>query len=107
MDDVNLGAVISVRGSVVDAYFPNTLPSLQNELHAGDRNEIVVEVSAHLDAQTVRGIALTPTQGLARGAPIVDLGHPLRAPVGRSMLGRVFNVFGDVIDGDGSAPADI
>ena len=78
MDDVNLGAVISVRGSVVDAYFPNTLPSLQNELHAGDRNEIVVEVSAHLDARTVRGIALTPTQGLARGAPIVDLGETRR-----------------------------
>ncbi len=106
MDDVNLGAVISVRGSVVDAYFPNTLPSLQNELHAGDRNEIVVEVSAHLDAQTVRGIALTPTQGLARGAPIVDLGHTLRSPVGRSMLGRVFNVFGDVIDGDDPPTAD-
>lgn len=100
MDDVNLGTVVAVRGSVVDATFPIALPSLQNELHAGDREKIVVEVSAHLDERTVRGVALTPTQGLARGAPIVNLGHPLRAPVGKSLLGRVFNVFGHVIDGD-------
>ncbi len=98
MDEQHLGAVLAVRGSVVDAYFPDALPSLQSELRAGDRGEIVVEVSAHLNETTVRGIALTPTQGLARGAPVTDLGHPLRAPVGRAMLGRVFNVFGDVID---------
>jgi F-type H+-transporting ATPase subunit beta len=60
--------------------------------------EVVVEVINHLDAETVRGIALTPTQGLARGDLIVDTGHPLLVPVGRHLLGRMLNVFGETID---------
>jgi F-type H+-transporting ATPase subunit beta len=61
----------------------------------------VIEVVAHLNAQTVRGIALTPTRGLAREMPVVDSGGPLEVPVGRSLLGRVLNVFGEPIDGKG------
>ncbi len=92
------GMVIAVRGSIVDARFPDHLPDLQNELRAGAAGEIAVEVAAHLDHQTVRGIALTPTQGLARGDAIVDQGHPLLAPVGPGLLGRAFNVFGEPVD---------
>ena len=96
--ELRRGTVLSVRGSVVDAHFPDRLPELHNELRTGDGDRIVIEVVSHLDPQTVRGVALTPTAGLARGAPILDSGHSLRVPVGERMLGRVVNVFGDAID---------
>lgn len=92
------GTVVAVRGSIVDARFPDHLPDLQSELRAGATGEIAVEVAAHLDYQTVRGIALTPTQGLARGDIIIDQEHPLLAPVGPSLLGRALNVFGEPVD---------
>jgi F-type H+-transporting ATPase subunit beta len=93
------GTVIAVRGSVVDAHFPQPLPALYHVLRAGDQQRIVIEVITHLDADTVRGIALTSTRGLARGSAIVDTGQPLQVPVGRRVLGRVFDVFGATIDG--------
>ncbi|MFA7441022.1 MAG: F0F1 ATP synthase subunit beta [Sphingomonadaceae bacterium] len=96
--DLPRGTVLSVRGSVVDAHFPGGLPEFSTELRAGDARQIVVEVVSHLDPETVRGIALTPTAGLARGSAIIDSGHPLRIPVGERMLGRVVNVFGETID---------
>jgi F-type H+-transporting ATPase subunit beta len=83
----------------VDAHFPNRLPDVFSELRAGDDGRVVVEVVNHLDPETVRGVALTPTSGLARGSLIVDTGHPLRVPVGERLLGRVINVFGTAIDG--------
>jgi len=58
----------------------------------------VIEVMTHLSSEMVRGVALTPTQGLARGSKIINMGHPLKVPVGKRLLGRVFNVFGAVID---------
>jgi F-type H+-transporting ATPase subunit beta len=96
--DCRRGTVLSVRGSVVDAHFPDCLPEFYSELRAGD-GRIVVEVVSHLDPETVRGVALTPTSGLARGAPILDMARSLRVPVGERLLGRVVNVFGDAIDG--------
>lgn len=92
------GIVVSIRGSVVDAYFPGKIPALYNVLKAGNNWRIVIEVITHLDSNTVRGIALTPTQGLSRSSPIIDTGHSLEVPVGKQILGRVFNVFGDTID---------
>ncbi|MGA9335915.1 MAG: F0F1 ATP synthase subunit beta, partial [Rudaea sp.] len=77
----NSGAVVSVRGSVVDARFDGQLPPIYSVLHAGDNGRIVIEVQAQLDARHVRGIALTPTQGLARGMAVQDMGGPLKAPV--------------------------
>ncbi len=97
--DVRLrGKVVGVWGSVVDASFPTRLPKLKSQLQTWPDGEVVVEVINHLDAKTVRGVALTPTQGLARSAVIVDTGHPLRVPVGRHLLGRMLNVFGETID---------
>ncbi|MEZ4601082.1 MAG: F0F1 ATP synthase subunit beta [Syntrophotaleaceae bacterium] len=98
------GSVVSVRGSVIDAEFSGVLPRINDLLLAGEAETIPVEVVLHLDRSHVRGVALTPTQGLARGAPIRDTGRPLEAPVGRQILGRVFNVFGDTID-RGEPPA--
>lgn len=94
----NTGSVVSIRGSVVDVRFPNHLPGYLNRLDAGKDGSVIVEVIAHLNAEVVRGIALTPTSGLARGSPVIDLGRPLQVPVGRALLGRMFNVFGAPID---------
>jgi len=99
------GIVLAVRGSVVDARFPHRLPELHNELLAGEADQYVVEVLAHLDPTTVRGVALTPTRGLARGEIIRDRGQPLRVPVGDGLLGRALNVFGAGIDDRGPVSA--
>jgi F-type H+/Na+-transporting ATPase subunit beta len=96
--ELNLGVVVSVRGSVVDARFEGRLPPIQALLHAGPDRRIVVEVLEQRDARTVRGIALTPTQGLARGTKVEYRGTPLRAPVGKAILSRMFDVFGNTID---------
>lgn len=90
--------MVSIRGSVVEAHFSQKIPSLYNLLRAGEDGRIVIEVIIHLHPEAVRGIALTPTQGLARGSVVVDTGFPLKAPVGKRLLGRVFNVFGETID---------
>ncbi len=92
------GRVTAVRGSVIDAYFPKQLPDMNARLVTGDNEEIVVEVAKHLDPHNVRAIAMTPTQGLYRGADIRDTGGSIRVPVGREILGRMFNVFGEPID---------
>jgi F-type H+-transporting ATPase subunit beta len=102
----NRGAVVSIRGSVVDVRFDRGLPSIYSVLHAGAQGEIVIEVMAQLDAQRVRGIALTPTQGLARGMPVTDTGAPLQAPVGKAIVSRMFDVFGRAIDRQ-PAPAEV
>jgi F-type H+-transporting ATPase subunit beta len=94
----NCGAVVSVRGSVVDVRFDRYLPPIFSVLRAGTDREIVVEVMTQLDASRVRGIALTPTQGLARGMPVEDTGAPLQAPVGKTIISRMFDVFGHTID---------
>jgi F-type H+-transporting ATPase subunit beta len=102
----NRGAIASVRGSVVDARFEQCLPPIYSMLHAGAEGEIVIEVLAQLDAHRVRCIALTPTQGLARGMPVEDTGGPLLAPVGPKIISRAFDVFGRPIDRQ-PAPLDV
>lgn len=92
------GVVVSVRGSVVDIRFDEYLPPIYLVRRAGAEQQIVIEVLAQLDARRVRGIALTPTQGLARGMAVEDTGGPLQAPVGKGILSRMFDVFGNTID---------
>jgi F-type H+-transporting ATPase subunit beta len=82
----------------VDVRFDADLPPIHSLLRAGKDDAIVIEVLAQLDARHVRGIALTPTQGLARGAPVHDTGGPLKAPIGPGTLGRMFDVFGNALD---------
>jgi F-type H+-transporting ATPase subunit beta len=94
----NIGRVIAVRGSVVDVRFESQLPPIRSLLRAGLDDGIAIEVLAQLDAQRVRCIALTATQGLARGMPVRDTGGPLLAPVGTGIVSRMFDVFGNVID---------
>jgi F-type H+-transporting ATPase subunit beta len=102
----NLGAVVAVRGSVVDVRFAQCLPPIHSVLRAGSESQIVIEVMTQLDAHRVRGIALTPTQGLARGMPVEDTGDPLKVPVGKNIISRMFDVFGRTIDRQ-PAPAQV
>jgi F-type H+-transporting ATPase subunit beta len=98
---VNRGKVVSVRGSVIDCRFTEKLPKVHNQLLVGKDESVVVEVLSHNDREVVRGMALLPTQGISRGSPVTDTGHSLRVPVGRALLGRMFNVYGSAIDGKG------
>jgi F-type H+/Na+-transporting ATPase subunit beta len=92
------GAVVAVRGSVVDVQFEQGAPAIYSILRTGNDQRILVEVLTQLDARRVRGIALTPTQGLARGMDVLDTGTPLQAPVGKTIIARMFDVFGQPID---------
>jgi len=94
----SFGTIVSVRGSVVDVRFDSHLPPINSLLRVGKDGRIVIEVWAQLDAQCVRGIALTATQGLARGMAVENTGGPLKAPVGKSIRSRMFDVFGRPID---------
>ena len=83
--------------------FSDRLPALYNLIRTSDKaTDAAIEVISHLDEHTVRGIALTPIQGLARGTPVTDTGNPLQVPVGEQLLGRMFNVFGEPIDRKGA-----
>ncbi|MCQ2965785.1 MAG: F0F1 ATP synthase subunit beta [Alphaproteobacteria bacterium] len=93
---LNIGKISAIQGSVVDIEFDEKLPSVYSELKVED---LVLEVQSHLNEKTVRALALGPTRGLCRGLEVKDLGHPLQVPVGDKVLGRMFNVFGDTIDG--------
>ena len=100
-EQINQGKVLSVRSSVVDVYF-SKVPPIRNVLKAGEKEDVIIEVFTQLDNNTVRGVALTPTQGLARGSKVIDTGRPLEVPVGKELMGRVFNVFGQTIDKKGN-----
>ncbi|OCB78506.1 F0F1 ATP synthase subunit beta [Flavobacterium crassostreae] len=92
------GKIISVRGSVVDVWFEDNLPPIYTLLHTGQNNEIAIEVLTQLEAHRIRGIALNPTQGLARGMLVESDGKQLTVPVGKNIMGRMFDVFGNTID---------
>ena len=102
----NCGVVTSVRGSVVDVRFEASLPPIYSLLRAGKESQVAIEVLMHLDARRVRGIALNPTQGLARGMAVENTGGPLKVPVGKGILSRMFDVFGNAIDRQ-PAPIDV
>jgi F-type H+-transporting ATPase subunit beta len=98
------GRVIQITGPVVDIEFPaGRLPGIYNAVVVtrGDGVEITCEVQQHLGNNWVRSVAMTTTDGLARGTTAVDTGNPIMVPVGQVTLGRVFNVLGDPIDEKG------
>ena len=98
---MNKGKIIQIIGSVVDAEFPQgNLPPLLNALEVElNGKKIVFETSQHLGGSRVRAIALGSTDGLARGAEVADTGARISVPVGKDVLGRMFNVLGEPIDG--------
>ncbi len=102
------GKVIQITGPVVDIEFPaGMLPAIHNavEVRRGDGRTIVCEVQQHLGNNWVRSVAMTTTDGLARGSEAIDTGEAISVPVGEATLGRVFNVLGEPIDGKGPVAA--
>jgi F-type H+-transporting ATPase subunit beta len=102
------GRVIQITGAVVDIEFPaGKLPGIYNavEVMRGDGVKIVCEVQQHLGNNWVRSVAMTTTDGLARGTEATDTGGPISVPVGQGTLGRVFNVLGEAIDEKGPVQA--
>lgn len=93
------GTVVAVRGSVVDVECNSKLPELHEMLWAGTHQQVRLEVVEQRGANTVRCLAFTSTSGLARGHEVVTHGTPLLVPVGPELKGRVFDVFGEHIDG--------
>ena len=101
---MNKGEITAIRGSVVDARFPAGLPGL-NHLLLTENPDVKIEVFSQLSRDVVRGIAFTPTSMLFRGCPVYDSGKSVSVPVGPGILGRVFDVFGEPIDGKGPVKA--
>jgi len=100
--------VAQVVGSVVDVQFPpGELPALFNALEIPrDDLKIVLEVQGHISNNWVRCLSLVPTDGLERGAEVIDTGAPIKVPVGKATLGRIFNVMGQPLDDLGEVEAD-
>jgi F-type H+-transporting ATPase subunit beta len=98
----NKGAVVQVIGPVLDVRFtPGSLPAIKNALSIKDpqrKISIIAEVAHHLGNDTVRCIAMSSSDGLIRGAEAIDTGAPITVPVGKEVLGRVFNLLGEPID---------
>ena len=98
------GRVIQITGPVVDIEFPaGRLPGIYNavEIQRAGLEPLVCEVQQHLGNNWVRAVAMTTTDGLARGVDAVDTGAAITVPVGEATLGRVFDVLGHPIDGKG------
>jgi F-type H+-transporting ATPase subunit beta len=95
---LSIGRITSIRGGIVDMRFEDALPSIRSMVHAGPELNVKIEVLTQIDRHHVRGISLTATEGLSRGTIVVDTGQPLKAPVGESILSRMFDVFGNPID---------
>lgn len=100
----NTGKIVQVIGPVVDVAFENgDLPQLLTaiEIPLKDSESLVVEVAQHIGDERVRCIAMGGTDGLVRGMEAIDTGSAIRVPVGKEILGRMFNVLGREIDGLG------
>ena len=107
------GRVVAIAGPVIDVEFPRGhLPELNRALEfdiqvEGSQVTVLAEVAQQLGGGRVRAVCLKPTDGLRRGTPVRDMGRGISVPVGDRTLGHVWNVWGDVLDGDPKDFADI
>ena len=102
------GTIHQIIGPVIDIKFmPEEMPELLNaiKIHFEDR-DIVAEVAQHIGDDVVRCVALSSTDGLTRGMEATDTGAPISVPVGKEVLGRLFNVIGQTIDEKGPVATD-
>lgn len=98
----NIGKIVQVIGPVIDAKFDGQLPEIYNALEIKtEKGSIICEVEQHLGENIVRSVAMTSTEGLVRGADVIDTGIAITAPVGEKVLGRIINVTGDPVDEKG------
>jgi len=101
-----IGTIAQVIGAVVDVKFEGDLPAIMSALHAQNQGKtLVLEVAQHLGENTVRTVAMDTTDGLVRGAEVVDTGSPIAVPVGPETLGRIINVVGEPVDERGPVGA--
>ena len=101
MAEKNIGKITQIISAVIDIKFAEgNLPEINSAINikTKDGGKLVVEVAQHLGDDTVRCIALGPTDGLVRGMEAEATGAPISVPVGEQTLGRIFNVLGDPID---------
>ena len=100
----NVGKIKQIIGPIVDVSFEGEgiqLPKILNALKITRANgeKVILECQQHLGESSVRCIAMESTDGLVRGMDVLDLGSPIKMPIGENVLGRLFNVVGDSIDG--------
>ena len=108
----NTGKIVQVIGPVVDVEFnpeAGALPKIYDALEvefesSGEKVKLTLEVQQHLGEHWVRSIAMSTTEGLTRGMPVLNTGAPISVPVGEGVLGRIFNVVGDPVDERGPVP---
>src|ERR1700729_3943900 len=119
----NLGRIEEIQGLVLEAVFPDKLPEINHAIlvrrpeaaAAGEDEDIAAqndpyvtcEVQQHLGDDRVRAVAMDTTDGLARGAEVIDTGAPITVPVGDATLGRIFNLLGEPIDLGEDLPDDV
>jgi F-type H+-transporting ATPase subunit beta len=102
--DRNVGTIVEIKGVVIDAVFPDQLPEILSALEIavprpdGSTGKLVAEVQQHLGDDRVRAVAMDSTDGLSRGAEVLDTGAAISVPVGAPTLGRLWNVIGEAID---------
>jgi F-type H+/Na+-transporting ATPase subunit beta len=118
----NVGRVEEIQGVVIEAVFPDRLPEIYHairirrpdvaraeedvDIAAAKDEYLVCEVQQHLGDDRVRAVAMDTTDGLSRGAEVIDTGAPISVPVGRVTLGRIFNLLGEPIDLGDDLPED-
>ncbi|MEN9438852.1 MAG: F0F1 ATP synthase subunit beta [Leptotrichiaceae bacterium] len=104
----NKGTVVQIIGAVLDIKFEEQLPGIYNalEMFFDDGRRLVAEVQQHLGNNVVRAVAMSGTDGLKRGIEVIDTGMPIKVPVGRTTLGRIFNVLGETVDNAGPIVAE-
>src|ERR1700723_3686598 len=119
----NVGRIEEIQGVVIEAVFPEKLPEINHAITVarpaaaaseetpgispgGGEDVLVCEVQQHLGDDRVRAVAMDTTDGLSRGAEVIDTGSPITVPVGEVTLGRIFNLLGEPIDLGEELPAD-
>src|ERR1039457_5706978 len=120
----NVGRIEEIQGVVTEAVFPERLPEINHAITVarpaaaaeeeaegvspgGGESVLVCEVQQHLGDDRVRAVAMDTTDGLARGAEVIDTGGPITVPVGEVTLGRIFNLLGEPIDLGAELPKDV
>ena len=109
---MNTGKIVQIIGPVVDAEFTGELPAIYNALTVDfdvpgeGQTRLTLEVQQHLGDNWLRAVAMSSTEGLKRGMELVDQGKPISMPVGKGVMGRVFNVTGEAVDEQGDVTPD-
>lgn len=105
---MNTGKIIQIIGPVVDVQFEDDLPGIYDalEVKKDDGERLVLEVHQHIGDKTVRAVAMGSTDGFKRGLEVSGTGSPIKVPVGKEVLGRMYNILGEPIDGKEAAKTD-